>query len=160
MALITPAAAGQTARDVVTARLTRRDRDVPGIVMLILLLVAAGLTMLVLFVLLATIVNDAWPVVTNQGVDFVTGTIGSDPATIGVWPGLYGSFFIGLGVVVVSIPLGVARGDLPRGVRQPEQPADACDPRQHPQPRRRARRHLRRARLDHLRPVARADHVG
>ena len=34
MALITPANAGRTARDVVAARLTRRDRDVPGIVML------------------------------------------------------------------------------------------------------------------------------
>ena len=38
----------------------------------------------------------------------MTTTIGSDPATVGVWPGLYGSFFIGLGVIVVSIPLGVA----------------------------------------------------
>jgi phosphate transport system permease protein len=74
----------------------------------VLLLLAAGITMLVLFVLLATVVNDAWPVLTNQGFDFVTSTIGSDPSTIGVWPGLYGSFFIGLGVVVVSIPLGVS----------------------------------------------------
>ena len=64
--------------------------------------------MLVLFVLLAQIVTEAWPVVQNQGLDFITGTIGSDPATIGIWPGLYGSFFIGLGVVVVSIPLGVS----------------------------------------------------
>ncbi len=108
MALITPASAGRTARDVVAARLTRRDRDVPGIVMLVLLLLAAGVTMLVLFVLLATLVTDSWPVITNQGVDFVTSTIGSNPSTIGVWPGLYGSFFIGLGVIVVSIPLGVA----------------------------------------------------
>jgi phosphate transport system permease protein len=108
MALITPASAGRTARDVVAARLTRRDRDVPGIVMLLLLLLAAGVTMLVLFVLLATLVTDSWPVITNQGFDFVTNTIGSNPSTIGVWPGLYGSFFIGLGVIVVSIPLGVA----------------------------------------------------
>src|SRR5688572_5675299 len=102
MALITPASAGRTARDVVAARLTRRDRDVPGIVMLLLLLLAAGVTMLVLFVLLATLVTDSWPVITNQGFDFVTNTIGSNPSTIGVWPGLYGSFFIGLGVIVVS----------------------------------------------------------
>jgi phosphate transport system permease protein len=108
MALITPASAGRTARDVVAARLTRRDRDVPGIVMLVLLLLAAGVTMLVLFVLLATLITDSWPVMTKQGFDFVTDTIGSDPSTIGVWPGLYGSFFIGLGVIVVSIPLGVA----------------------------------------------------
>lgn len=108
MALITPAAAGRTAGDVVRASLTRRDRDVFGLVMLILLLIAAGFTMLVLFVLLAQIFTEAWPVVENQGLDFITGTIGSDPATIGIWPGLYGSFFIGLGVVVVTIPLGVS----------------------------------------------------
>ena len=108
MALITPAAGGKAARDVVNARLVSRDRDVAGIVMLILLLLGAGLTMLVLFVLLATIINDAWPVVQEQGLAFITGTIGSDPAEIGIWPGLYGSFFIGLGVIVVSIPLGVA----------------------------------------------------
>jgi phosphate transport system permease protein len=108
MALMTPAAAGRTASEVVAARLTRRDRDVFGIVMLLLLLIATGLTMLVLLILLATIVNDSWPVVTAQGWDFITGTIGSNPATLGIWPGLYGSFFIGLGVVIVSIPLGVA----------------------------------------------------
>jgi len=59
-------------------------------------------------VLLATIINDSWPVVQEQGFAFITGTIGSNPAEIGIWPGLYGSFFIGLGVIVVSIPLGVA----------------------------------------------------
>ncbi len=108
MALTSPASAGRTARDVVQSSLTRRDRDVAGLVMLVLLLVAIGFTMLVLFVLLAQIVTEAWPVVQNQGLDFITGTIGSDPSTIGIWPGLYGSFFIGLGVVLVSIPLGVA----------------------------------------------------
>lgn len=108
MALLTPAAAGRTAREVVQASLTRRDRDVSGLIMLIVLLIAAGATLFVLFILLAQLVIEAWPVLENQGVDFITGTIGSDPATVGIWPGLYGSFFIGLGVVVVAIPLGVA----------------------------------------------------
>ena len=93
--------------------------------MLILLLIATGLTMLVLFILLAQIVNDAWPVVTNQGSDFVTGTIGSDPATLGIWPGLYGSFFIGARRRHRQHPARRGGGDLPRGVRQPEQPVDA-----------------------------------
>jgi phosphate transport system permease protein len=48
------------------------------------------------------------PVIQNQGADFITGTIGSDPSRTGIWPGLYGSFFIGLGVILVAIPLGVA----------------------------------------------------
>ena len=108
MALITPAAAGRTAREVVATTLTRRDRDLAGLIMLVLLLLAAGLTLLVLLILLATIINDAWPVVTERGTAFITDTIGSNAETVGIWPGLYGSFFIGLGVVVVSIPLGVA----------------------------------------------------
>jgi phosphate transport system permease protein len=108
LALFTPAAAGATARDVVASTLTRRDRDVKGIALLVLLVLAAGLTMLVLFILLAQIVIAAVPVLRTQGLDFITGTIGSDPAEQGVFPGLYGSIFIGLGVVVVAIPLGVA----------------------------------------------------
>ena len=159
MALITPAAAGKTASDVVTARLTSRDRDIFGLAMLIMLLVATGLTMLVLFILLATIVNDSWPVFTNQGWDFITGTIGSDPATLGIWPGLYGSFFIGLGVVIFSIPLGVAAAIYLEEYASQNNRLHAPDPRQHPQPCRRAGRHLRRARPDHLRRVALPDHV-
>lgn len=108
MALMTPAAAGRTARDVVAASLTRRDRDVAGLVLLILLLIAAGMTMLVLFVLIGQIVITAWPVVENQGFDFITGTIGSNAERVGIWPGLYGSIFIGLGVILVAIPLGIA----------------------------------------------------
>lgn len=108
MALITPAAAGDTARNVVAAALTRRDRDVKGFVLLVALLVACGTTMLVLFTLLAQIVSEAWPVVEQQGGSFVTETIGSDPSRVGVWPGLYGSIAIGMGVVLVAIPLGVA----------------------------------------------------
>jgi phosphate transport system permease protein len=108
MALITAATAGATAADVTRAALTRRDRDVSGLVLLLLLLIASGATMLVLFVLLTQIVVEALPVFQSQGADFISNTIGSDPASTGIWPGLYGSFFIGLGVVLVAIPLGVS----------------------------------------------------
>ena len=108
MALITPAAAGTTAADVVRAALTRREHDVSGLVLLLVLLLATGTTLLVLFVLLAQIVIEAIPAFEAQGTEFITGTIGSDPATSGIWPGLYGSFFIGLGVLLVAIPLGVS----------------------------------------------------
>lgn len=108
MTLYTPNAAAASARDVVAASLTRRDRDVKGLGLLVALLLAAGATMLVLFILLAEIVTEAWPVLTNQGTEFLTGTIGSNPAAVGIWPGLYGSIAIGLGVVLVTIPLGVS----------------------------------------------------
>jgi phosphate transport system permease protein len=108
MALITPAVAGVTAHDVVAKSLTRRDRDVKGLLLGASLLVATLTTMLILFVLLAQIVIEAMPVFQEQGFGFVTGTIGSDPAQQGIWPGLFGSIFIGVGVVVVAIPLGIA----------------------------------------------------
>jgi phosphate transport system permease protein len=107
MALITPAVAGVTAHDVVAKSLTRRDRDVKGLLLGASLLVATLTTMLILFVLLAQIVIEAMPVFQEQGFGFVTGTIGSDPAEQGIWPGLFGSIFIGVGVVVVAIPLGI-----------------------------------------------------
>lgn len=106
--LITPSAAGGSARDVVASAITRRDRDVKGLVLLSLLLLAAATTMLILLVLLVRIVSDAWPVVSNRGATFITDTIGSEPASIGIWPGLYGSIFIGLGVIVLAVPIGVS----------------------------------------------------
>jgi phosphate transport system permease protein len=65
-------------------------------------------TLLVLAALLVRVFADARPEFAEQGVDFVTRTIGSDPAESGIWPGVYGSFFIGLGVLLCAIPLGVA----------------------------------------------------
>lgn len=106
--VITPNDAAKTAREVVAASLTRRNSDVKGLAMLVALLLAAGTTLLILFTLLAQIITDAWPVVSERGTSFISDTIGSEPANVGIWPGLYGSFFIGLGVIVISVPVGVA----------------------------------------------------
>jgi phosphate transport system permease protein len=94
--------------EAVRARLTRRDRDLWGPLLQVLLLVSISFTLLVLFVLLIQLVTQAWPVITERGNAFLTDPIGSEPSEIGVWPGLYGSFVIGIGVLVLSIPTGVA----------------------------------------------------
>ena len=107
MALVSPAVASLT-RDQVRDRLTHRDRNLWGAVLSVLFLFATLFTLLVLFTLLARVFSDAWPVITERGPAFLTDRIGSDPATIGIWPGLYGSFFIGLGVLLIAIPLGVS----------------------------------------------------
>jgi phosphate transport system permease protein len=107
MALATPALGGATARDVVAARLTQGDRDVAGWVMLAMLLVTVGITLLILFTLLFAVTSEAWPMLSERPLEFVTDTIGSDPATSGLWPGVYGSFFIGLGVVALAFPVGI-----------------------------------------------------
>lgn len=107
MALVSTSVTAAT-RDQVHARLTRRDRNIGGFVLQTALLLALLLTLLVLFALLARVFSDALPVFQNRGTAFLTDRIGSEPSKIGLWPGLYGSLVIGLGVVVVAIPLGVA----------------------------------------------------
>ena len=107
MALATPALGGATARDVVAARLTQGDRDVAGWVMLGMLLFTLGFTLLVLFTLLFEVTSEAWPMISERPVAFITDTIGSDPAESGLWPGIFGTFFIGLGVVASAFPVGI-----------------------------------------------------
>jgi phosphate transport system permease protein len=107
MALVSTNAAAST-REQVRDRLTRRDRNIGGAVLQGVLLFTLLTTLLVLFTLLARVLSDAWPVFAERGTGFLTDRIGSDPAEIGLWPGIYGSFFIGLGVLLVAIPLGVA----------------------------------------------------
>jgi phosphate transport system permease protein len=107
MSLMTPAKAGETAAQVTAAQLTSSKRDVAGFAMLAMLLVATLSTLLVLFVLLGRVLRDAWPVVSDDPAGFLTGSIGSSPANTGLWPGLYGSFGIGIGVILFTIPLGI-----------------------------------------------------
>lgn len=108
MALMTPASAGSRGADAVRASLTRRDRDVVGVVLATLLLVTVGITLLILFTLVGQVIASAWPLLSDRGTAFLTDTIGSNAAEVGIWPGIYGSVFIGLGVLVLAIPIGVA----------------------------------------------------
>jgi phosphate transport system permease protein len=108
MSLVTPASAGAAAADTVRARLTRTDRDIVGLAMLVSLLVTTLFTLAVLAALLAQVFGESRALLAERGVDFVTSPIGSDPDKIGVWSGLYGSVAIGVVVVIVAIPMGIA----------------------------------------------------
>jgi phosphate transport system permease protein len=92
----------------VRAAITRRDRNVGGLVLQISLFMLVTMTLLILMTLLISLFRPAWPVFEQRGFGFLTGTIGSEPDEVGVWPGLYGSFFIGLGIIFVAIPLGLS----------------------------------------------------
>jgi len=107
MALVSPSMREATQANV-RAALTRRDKNVSGLVLQVVVLLAVSVTLLILFTLLARLFVPAVPVFQERGVGFLTGTIGSSPDKVGIWPGIYGSFFIGLGVVLLAIPLGVA----------------------------------------------------
>ena len=108
MALATPATGATSAAAVVRQQLTRRSTDVAGIVMLVALLFTLLVTLAVLATLLGQVVSGARPAFAEVGVgNFLSRTIGSSPDTSGIFPGLYGSFFIGLGVILVAVPLGI-----------------------------------------------------
>lgn len=108
MAMMTASASGRAAADVVRANLTRRERDLPGTLLLISLLATTVFTLTVLAALLAQVVGEGSPLLSHRGMAYLTDPIGSDPDSIGVWSGLYGSIGIGVVVLLVAIPTGIA----------------------------------------------------
>jgi len=106
MAIVTESQRSVTRAEVHHA-ITRQKRHIPTIALGIALLVAVSFTLLTLFALLARIITQAIPALTEKGSGFLTDTIGSEASKVGIWPGLFGSFGIGLGVLVIAVPLGV-----------------------------------------------------
>ena len=106
MAIVTESQRSVTRSEVHQA-ITRQKRHIPTIALGVALLVAVSFTLLTLFALLARIITQAIPALTEKGSGFLTDTIGSEAGKVGIWPGLFGSFGIGLGVLVIAVPLGV-----------------------------------------------------
>jgi phosphate transport system permease protein len=106
--LTTPAGAGATAAESVRAALQRRQRDVAGWAMLLTLLLTSFLTLAILTALLVQVVGESGPFLAERRFDFVTRPIGSDPDKMGIWSGLYGTIVIGVIVLLVAIPMGIA----------------------------------------------------
>jgi len=88
--------------------LTVKERHPSSLLLGGVLLVAVTFTLLSLFALLARIISQSIPVITDRGNSFLTSTIGSEPSKAGIWPGLFGSIGIGIGVLIVAVPLGIA----------------------------------------------------
>lgn len=88
--------------------LTGQRRDVRGrlfeLALLGMLLLALG----VLVALLATILIDAWPVLSERGWDFVTSDTSSLSSRAGVRQGLGGSLVLIGFVAVIALPLGIS----------------------------------------------------
>ncbi len=106
MAIVTESQRSVTRSEVHQA-ITRQNKHIPTIALGVALLVAVSFTLLTLFALLARIITQAIPALTEKGSGFLTDTIGSEASKVGIWPGLFGSFGIGLGVLVIAVPLGV-----------------------------------------------------
>ena len=106
MAIVTESQRSIT-RSEVHQTITRQGKHLPSIALGVVLLIAVSFTLLTLFALLARIITQAIPALTEKGTGFLTDTIGSEASKVGIWPGLFGSFGIGLGVLVIAVPLGV-----------------------------------------------------
>ena len=106
MAIVTESQRSITRAEVHQA-VTRQNKHIPSIALGVVLLIAVSFTLLTLFALLARIITQAIPALTEKGTGFLTDTIGSEASKVGIWPGLFGSFGIGLGVLVIAVPLGV-----------------------------------------------------
>jgi phosphate transport system permease protein len=107
-ALSTPAASAATGANLVRAGLTGGRADVRGRVFKVLLLSCLGFALLVLAVLLIDVVTTGWPVLSERLGDFLTGRLSSRPARAGVAQGLAGTFWIGVFVVCLAFPIGIA----------------------------------------------------
>jgi phosphate transport system permease protein len=92
---------------VVRRILAGRRADVPGLLFQALLLVALLIGLALLVTLLADVVVDALPVLTERPGDFLGSNLSSLPTRAGVWQGVWGSLALMAFVIVLSVPLGV-----------------------------------------------------
>jgi phosphate transport system permease protein len=91
----------------VRAALRGRRVDLGGAVFQLGLL----LTLLVSFAVLVTLLADVWrqayPVLADRGIGFISSNLSSLPQNAGIWQGLIGSVLLMLVVVAVAFPLGI-----------------------------------------------------
>jgi phosphate transport system permease protein len=107
VSLNTPLVAADAASEAVRARITKGERDVSGGIFRVLLYLAIGSSVLVLAVLLYDVISGGWGTLTGRLGGFLSGTMGSQAETSGLSQAIRGTFFIGVFVMVLAIPLGV-----------------------------------------------------
>ena len=109
MALSSPAQiAHDVAPDVVRRQLTGRKVDVAGRALQVFLWFSLALTVSILVVLVGSQVAGSSSVFDGRFGDFMSGTLRSIATDAGIHQGLRGTFWIGVIVVVVAFPLGIA----------------------------------------------------
>ena len=107
MASRTVAVEGAVAEQVRRA-ISGRRTDVRGLVFQLLLLLTLLLALAVLIVLLVDVGRTAIPVLTEHGERIFSSGYSSLPANAGIRYGLIGTVYLGIFVLVIALPLGVA----------------------------------------------------
>ncbi|HEX4978851.1 MAG TPA: phosphate ABC transporter permease PstA [Acidimicrobiales bacterium] len=104
-----PASAGGAAAQATVERLLKSGKaDLAGRIFHVALVATLATSILILGVLLVDMVSTARPVLTGRLGEFLDGSMRSQAGTSGIRQGLVGTFWIGVFVVVLAFPLGIA----------------------------------------------------
>ncbi len=109
MALTTTVGAGgQRAADDVREQLTGGKADVRGVIFKLLLLASLGVSLAVLAALFVDVGTTGAGVLTERGESFLSGGLRTSADRAGVFQAIRGTFWIGVFVVVLAFPIGLA----------------------------------------------------
>ncbi len=109
MALTTSISVGGDAAAAAVRRQLQQGRgDTAGRIFRLLLQLALALSVVILAVLIAQVVTKGWDVLSSDLHRLVTAPLRSSANQAGMAQGLWGSFWIGVSVVVVAFPVGIA----------------------------------------------------
>lgn len=107
MALIEPILNKKTAERV-EEQIRSGGRNIPNLLFQLSLLGALLFALLVLGVLIVDVIGDSWPVLSERLGDFLASSRRSAADESGVFQGLRGTFWIGVFVILLTFPMGIA----------------------------------------------------
>jgi phosphate transport system permease protein len=99
---------GVVASQAVRDQLTGGKADIKGLVFRLLLLASLGLSIAVLAALFYDVGTTGASVLTTRGESFLSGGLRTRAASAGVFQAIRGTFWIGVFVVGISFPIGIA----------------------------------------------------
>jgi phosphate transport system permease protein len=99
---------GDVAASSVRARLTGGKADTAGVAFRLSLLAALGVSLLVLAILFVDVISTGAGVFSERAEEFLSGGLRQNAAAAGVFQAARGTFWIGIFVVVLAFPIGVA----------------------------------------------------
>jgi phosphate transport system permease protein len=108
MALTTIGGGGVAASASVRDQLTGGKTDIRGIIFKLLLLASLGLSIAVLAAIFVDVGTTGASVFTTRAESFLSGGLRTKAASAGVFQAIRGTFWIGVFVVVLSFPIGIA----------------------------------------------------
>jgi phosphate transport system permease protein len=109
MALTTPLGAGGTAAAAsVREQLTGGKADIKGLVFKLLLLASLGVSLAVLASLFVDVGTTGSSVLTSRAESFLSGGLRTKAEAAGVFQAIRGTFWIGVFVVLLAFPIGIA----------------------------------------------------